>query len=238
VYGRATLRSLADLAVERDLFVISDEVYEKIIFQDAEHVSIASLGPEIAARTATVGSVSKTHSMTGWRIGYAVMPAELAQSVITLQSHSTSGPNAIGQRAALAAFSDHDGHVAAMLAQYARRRQFLLDRLGRIDGWTCVPPQGTFYLFVNVSPWIGRVIAGRPVAGSPDFANTLLAEAGVRVVAGAAFGAERHVRISFAASLEAGRSMNQSRDSPTRQPTAYENHRHQGFCSPPRHLHY
>jgi aspartate aminotransferase len=203
VYGRPRLRALADLAVKRDLFVISDEVYEKIIYHGAEHVSIASLGPEIAARTATVGSVSKTHAMTGWRIGYAAMPPELAQSVTVLQSHSTSGPNAMGQRAALAAFAQDAEHVAAMLAEYTRRRDFLLDRLGRIEGWTCVPPQGTFYLFVNVSSWIGRKIAGRPVAGSTEFADALLAEAGVRVMAGAAFGSDRHVRISFAASLEA-----------------------------------
>ena len=122
VYARTTLQALAELAVERDLFVISDEVYEKILFDGAEHVSIASLGRDIAARTATVGSVSKTHSMTGWRIGYAVMPLELAQSVTALQSHSTSGPNAIGQRAALAAFTQDAAHVPAMLAEYARRR--------------------------------------------------------------------------------------------------------------------
>ena len=203
VYARSTLRALAELAVARDLFVISDEVYEKITFAGAEHVSIASLGPEIAARTATVGSVSKTHSMTGWRIGYAVMPLELAQSVTTLQSHSTSGPNAIGQRAALAAFTQDAAHVTTMLAQYVQRRQFLLDRVARIHGWTCVPPQGTFYLFVNVAPWIGRVVAGRTIGGSAEFAEVLLAEAGVRVIAGTAFGSPRHMRISFAASLEA-----------------------------------
>jgi len=129
VYRREVLAELAHLAVERDLLVIADEVYEKMLYDGAEHVSIGSLNAEIASRTATVNSVSKTHSMTGWRIGYAALPGKLAEEVTELQSYSTSGPCAIAQRAALAALTNDSSHVVAMVTEYAERRRYLLDRL-------------------------------------------------------------------------------------------------------------
>ncbi len=203
VYRRPVLQALADLAVERGLLVISDEVYEKVIFEGAEHISIASMGPEIASRTVTINSISKTHSMTGWRIGYAAMPRSLAEEVTALQSHSTSGPNAIAQRAALAALAGEAPHVAEMAAEYARRRRLLLDRLGDLKGMTCTPPEGTFYAFVNISPLLGTKVGGRTVASGADMASVLLDEAGVKVIAGTEFGSPRHIRLSFAASPEA-----------------------------------
>jgi aspartate aminotransferase len=201
VYRREELRQIGELAVERDLLVVADEVYEKIVF-GAEHVSIASLDQRIAARTVTVNSVSKTHSMTGWRIGYAAMPAELAAKVTELQSLSTSGPCSISQRAAIAALAADPAHVRTMVAQYAARREFLLDRLGRLEEFSLVPPEGTFYLFLNVAGLCGRQTPGHGIAGSDELAELLLREAGVKVISGTGFGSDVHVRISFAASMQ------------------------------------
>lgn len=202
VYGRQQLVELAELAVECDLWVISDEVYETIVFDEAQHVSIASLGEAIGRRTITVNSVSKTHSMTGWRIGYAAMPREIAAAATELQSYSTSGPCAISQRAALTALVEEPVHIESMRREYARRRLRVLQRLERMPSLRCSAPRGTFYVFLNISAFCGRTLAGRHVAGSEDFARILLEEAGVRVIAGQSFGSDRHVRLSFAASLE------------------------------------
>ena len=202
VYGRELLGELADLALQRDLTLIADEVYERILFDGAQHVSIGSLGAEIAARTITVNSVSKTHCMTGWRIGYAAMPVELAEAVTTMQSYTTSGPCAIAQRAALAALTEDSSHVEEMVAQYARRREYLLERLARMGMLRCTPPEGTFYLFVDVSALLGRQIAGRRIHDGEDVAGMLLEEAGVGVIPTVGFGAEDHIRLSFAASMD------------------------------------
>jgi aspartate aminotransferase len=203
VYDRQRLIALAELAVEHDLWVISDEVYETIVFDGARHVSIASLGERIARRTITVNSVSKTHSMTGWRIGYAAMPAEIAAAATELQSFSTSGPCALSQRAALAALTEEPAHVEAMRLEYANRRRYVLQRLAALPELRFSAPQGTFYLFLNISAFCGRTLAGRPVGGSEDFAKLLLETAGVKVIPGLSFGSDQHVRLSFAASLEA-----------------------------------
>ena len=202
VYPRELLEEIAALAVERDLLVISDEVYEKLLFDGAEHVSIASLNPQIAARTVTVNSVSKTHAMTGWRIGYAAMPPELAQKVITLQSVSTSGPCAIAQRAALAAISGDQSHVREMVVAYAKRRQYLMERVRRIPALGLTMPRGTFYLFVNVSVLVGRTVSGQTIKDANGVVEVALREANVQLLSGAAFGAPQHIRFSFAVSME------------------------------------
>ena len=203
VYSRELLAEIGDIAVQHDLLIISDEVYERIVFDDAEHVSVASFSAGVAARTVTVNSVSKTHSMTGWRIGYAAMPLKLARKVTDLQSISTSGPCAVSQRAALAALTEDQSHVSTMVGEYARRRHYLLDRLRIAEGVSCSPPQGTFYLFLNISELTERKIRGRAVTGSADLVEILLEEAGVKVVPGEYSGSDRHVRVSFAASMEA-----------------------------------
>jgi len=203
VFGRGLLEEIGKIAVEGDLLVISDEVYERILFDGAEHVSIAGLGPEIARRTVTVNSVSKTHAMTGWRIGYAAMPEPLAEKVTALQSVSTSGPCAVAQRAALAALTGEQGHVDRMLAAYTRRRRWLLDRIGQIEALLCCEPRGAFYVFADISPLVGRTIGGRVVADADALADVAVQGAGVRLLSGAGFGAERHVRISFAVSMDA-----------------------------------
>jgi aspartate aminotransferase len=203
VYDRQRLSELADLAVERNLWVISDEVYETIIFDGAQHVSIASLNDRIGRRTITVNSVSKTHSMTGWRIGYAAMPLEIAAAATELQSYSTSGPCAISQRAALAALTVESVHVEAMRLEYTKRRRYVLQRLASLPQLGCCAPQGTFYVFLNISAFCSRTHGGRHIGGSEDFVRILLEMAGVKVTAGLGFGSDLHVRLSFAASMEA-----------------------------------
>jgi len=202
VYSRQLLEGIAALAVQHDFLVISDEVYEHILFDGAEHVSIASLGPEVAARTVTVNSVSKTHAMTGWRIGYAAMPVALAEKVTLLQSVSTSGPCAIAQRAALAALAGDQSHVPKMAAAYAQRRAHVLNRVSRIDGFSCRAPRGTFYLFVDISGLIGKAIKGETVKDADGFVDIVRRRANVLLLSGSGFGAPTHFRLSFAAPLD------------------------------------
>jgi len=203
VYPRRFLEAVATLAVENNLRVLSDEVYEKILFDGVQHVSIASLGGGIAERTISVNSVSKTHAMTGWRIGYALLPGGLAKRIVGIQELSTSAPCAISQRAALAALTGDQDHVAAMTASYAIRRNFLCKRIADIPGFRAVPPKGTFYCFVSIRGLRGRVLGGRTVDNADDFARVAVESAGVRVLSGVHFGAPEHIRISFAVSFPA-----------------------------------
>ena len=203
VYPRKLLERIARLAVEGDLTVIADEVYENIVFDGAEHISIASLDEAIAARTVTVNSVSKTHAMTGWRIGYAALPAALAERVIALQSVSTSAPSAVGQRAALVALTGDQAHVAAMTAAYAERRNLVLERIARIPQLSTTRPMGTFYCFVNIGALIGRIVYGETIRDADDFVKVVREGAGVSVVSGTTFGSDLHIRVSFAVHQEA-----------------------------------
>jgi aspartate aminotransferase len=202
VFSRETLARIADLACEKRLTVVSDEIYERIVFDGCRHVSIAALGPQIAARTATVNGVSKAYAMTGWRIGYAALPPELAEKATRLQSLSTSGPCAVSQRAALEALTGDQGSVAMMAAEYQKRRDFVVQRISGIPGLSCLPPMGAFYAFVNIGGWIGRCRAGVSIDGSKAFADLLLRAARIKLQPGTGFGSDSHVRISFATSLE------------------------------------
>jgi aspartate aminotransferase len=200
VFPRALLEQLGEIACREELYLISDEVYERMVFDGAEHLSLAALDEGIAARTITVNSVSKTHSMTGWRIGYAAMPTELAAEVTELQSLSTSGPCAISQRAALAAIEGPQDHVERMVAEYAQRRRELLERIRRTPHLACRPQPGSIYHFVDVSDLLGRRVDGREIRSVADVAAWWLEAAGVKVIPGSDSGAAHHVRLSFAAS--------------------------------------
>ncbi|HPG67104.1 MAG TPA: pyridoxal phosphate-dependent aminotransferase [Candidatus Hydrogenedentes bacterium] len=203
VYPPVVLSELAALVVEHDLMVIADEVYEKVVFAGATHVSMASLNGDIAARTVTINSVSKTHAMTGWRIGYAAWPGDLAERVTAIQSVSTSAPSAISQRAALAAFEGDQAHVAAMVDAYAARRRFVLECIERMPALSAVPPAGTFYCFVSIEHLVGRTFQDKPLADADDVVRLWREALGVSVVSGTGFGAPRHVRMSFAVGLTA-----------------------------------
>ena len=197
------LKAIAELAVEKDFYLVSDEAYETLTYDGVRHVSIASLGEEVKARTFVVGSVSKTYAMTGWRLGYAAGPREIIKAMIDLQSHSTSSCTSISQKAALAALLGPQESVETMRREFNRRRRLMLERIQRIPGVRCVPPQGTFYAFPNVSSFYGKKIArGRKISGSADLATYLLREARVSVVPGADFGSDKHIRLSYCLDIE------------------------------------
>lgn len=200
VYSRQLLSQIANLALEHNLLLISDEVYEKMVYDGAEHVSIGSLAPEIAARTVTINSVSKTHAMTGWRIGYAVMPVDLARRVTDLQSVSTSGPCAVSQRAALAAITGDQSHVDMMVSAYAQRRRHLMERVARIEGFSFQAPAGALYLMADMAGWIGRTFGGRVATDADTLADIVLEHCNVQLLSCSEFGAPGYIRFSFAIS--------------------------------------
>jgi aspartate aminotransferase len=202
VYPEKLLQEIGSIAVKNDLWIISDEVYEKIIFDSRKHISVASLGQDIKKRTVLVNAVSKTYAMTGWRIGYIAGPSDIVKGISKLQSHSTSNPNSIAQKAALEALKGDQAEVLKMAKEFEARRDFLTERLAGFKGVSCAKPAGEFYLFLNIGSFLGQNIKGREIKDSLDFANYLLDEANVAVVPGAAFGADDYIRISFATSLE------------------------------------
>ena len=188
VYSSEELRAIAELAVQKDLFVISDEIYEKIIF-GKKHVSIASFGKEIYDRTATVNGVSKTYAMTGFRIGYLAAPAAIAKSVANLQSHSTSNPTSLSQKAAVAALKGDQGEATRMVVHFKKRRDIFYQGLQEIPGLAPFLPEGAFYIFCNIS---------KTGLSSSVLATRWLEEAHVAVVPGEGFGRDDYVRFSFA----------------------------------------
>lgn len=200
VYSREELAALAAVIVERNLSAVSDEVYEKMVYDGREHVSLAALGPEIMARTVTVNGVSKAYAMTGWRIGYAAAPPAVARAMADLQSHTTSNPTSIAQAAAVAALEGDQEPVARMVAAFAARRDLMLELVRAVPGLECQTPGGAFYLFVSVSSYFGRTLAGRKITCAADLAVILLEEARVAVVPGEAFGDPGYIRLSYATS--------------------------------------
>lgn len=201
-YATAQLEALAEVVLRRGLIVISDEIYGEIIYDGFRHVSIASLSPEIKARTIVVDGVSKTYAMTGWRIGYAAGPAAVMAAVATMQSQSTSNPASISQKAAVAALTGPRASVGRMVAEFAARRTEMVRRLSDIPGVTCFRPQGAFYAFPHVAAYYGKRAGGTTITDSNALATYLLDEARIAVVAGAGFGADGHVRLSYATSME------------------------------------
>ncbi|HEY3285015.1 MAG TPA: pyridoxal phosphate-dependent aminotransferase [Armatimonadota bacterium] len=193
----ADLQRIAELAVERNLWVISDEIYEKLIYVDQAPRSIASLGPEVRARTITVNGVSKTYAMTGWRVGYAAGPAEVVAAMGRIQDQSTSNPANASQYAALEALVGPQDLAEQMRQEFAKRRKVLVDGLNAIPGITCQMPDGAFYVF----PRVADLYTGE-IRGSDDFANFLLEDEKVAVIPGSGFGADEFVRLSFATSMD------------------------------------
>lgn len=202
VYSREELEFIAKFAVENNVFVISDEVYEKIIYDQVEHVSIASLGPEIKNLTIVVNAVSKTYSMTGWRIGYAAAPVELATAMGDIQSHLTSNPNSIAQKASLAAITGPQDCVEVMRKAFLERRDFMVKRVKEIPHLDCLTPPGSFYLFIEVGNTFGKTFRGKVIEHVDDFAEYLLTDYQVALVPGSGFGSPDCVRLSFATSME------------------------------------
>jgi aspartate aminotransferase len=191
------MAAIAEVVRRHDLLVITDEIYEKLVFDGAEAVSFATVAPDRLPATIVVNGVSKAYAMTGWRIGYAAAPLPVARAMLTFQGQSTSNPCSVSQAAAVAALGMDDRLLAPMLAEYARRREIVCDRLAAIPGLRFVPPGGTFYVFPNV----GGLMAACGLVSVDHLAARLLDEAQVAVVPGGGFGAEGHLRLSFAAPL-------------------------------------
>jgi aspartate aminotransferase len=202
VYSKGELEGLARVAVDRGLYLISDEVYEKLIYGATPHVSVASLGAAFAERTIVVNSCSKTYSMTGWRIGYAAGPRDVIDGAAKIQSQSTSNPTSIAQYAALAAFQGDQSFLAGWVAEYRRRRDAIVNLIREIRGLTVIEPEGAFYVFPRVSALFGRAWKGKPLRNSLDVAGFLLEEARIAVVPGSGFGSDDHIRISYATSMD------------------------------------
>ncbi len=193
VYNRKELEEIARVAVNRKIYVISDEIYEKIIYDDNEHISIASLGEDIYNLTITVNGVSKAYSMTGWRIGYLGANEEIAIKVKNLQSHSTSNPTSISQKAAYCALTSDQNTVSEMVNEFDRRRKEIVKGLNSIRGFSTNEPQGSFYCFCNIK---------ETGLTSMELSNKLLDEVRVAVIPGVAFGDDNFIRVSFACSFD------------------------------------
>ena len=193
VYSREELRALSEVAAEEDIYILSDEIYEKLTYDGAEHVSIASLTPEAYDLTITINGFSKAYSMTGWRIGYLGAPESIAKAIDSMQSHSTSNPCSFAQKGALAALKGDQQCVTDMRDEFDIRRNYMFDRLSSITGITAVKPQGAFYVLANISHYGLK---------SQNFADRLLSKANVAVVPGIAFGDDRTIRFSYATSLD------------------------------------
>ncbi|HTQ80971.1 MAG TPA: pyridoxal phosphate-dependent aminotransferase [Thermoanaerobaculia bacterium] len=207
IVGAEDLRAIVEAAAERGLLVISDETYERFVYDGMPHASAASLAAQFPDTVVLVGSFSKTYAMTGWRIGYTLGPTPVIRAVEQIQSHATSNPTSFAMVGALAALAGSEGEVETMIAAYQERRDFLIPRLNELPGFECQPPAGAFYAFPRV---VGCYRPGRPGRqGSVAFTEFLLTEARVAVVPGEAFGSDEHIRISFAcsrATLEEGLS--------------------------------
>lgn len=198
IYSREDLQALADVCVEKDILIVSDEIYEKLVYDGAEHVSIASLGQEVYDRTIVINGMSKPYSMTGWRIGYAAGNEELIKAMTNLSSHSTSNPTTFAQYGALAALEGSQEALEMMRVEFDKRRKAVVELMNDIEGIHCVAPKGAFYLFANVSEAMKK-------GGYSDvdaWAEALLAKEYVALIPGSGFGAPNHIRISYATSLE------------------------------------
>lgn len=192
VYTPEEIKALAEIIVEKDILVVSDEIYEKILYDGAEHLCIGSLGKEIFDRTIISNGFAKAYSMTGWRIGYLAGPTEIIKATITIQSHSTSNVCSFAQYGAIAALESSQDCVEEMRQAFAKRRQVMLDRLNAIPGLSCEKPDGAFYMFPDISK-IG--------IKSLEFCNALLEKEQVAVIPGVAFGADDNIRLSYATDM-------------------------------------
>jgi len=192
VYHRSELEAIARVCVKKDVFVISDEIYEKLIYDTSDYVSIASLGQEIYDRTITVNGVSKAYAMTGWRIGYAAGPQDVMSYIGRFQDHSTSNPCSISQAAALKALQSADDDIRAMREEFKARRDLMMGLLDKIDGLSYIYPRGAFYMFCDISA----------LGDSMEIAKAILNDANVAFIPGEGFGAPGFARLSFATSRE------------------------------------
>jgi len=201
-YSASDLERLADIILKAGILVISDDIYEKIIYDDFQFAHIPGVMPELKDKTIVVNGVSKTYAMTGWRIGYMAGPEEISAAVAKLQSQNTSNPTSIAQKASVEAIRGPQDSVAKMVAAFDERRKYVVGALNSIPGVSCLNPEGAFYVFPDVSHYYGTAYNGKEIMGSAEISTYLLDEVNVAVVPGGEFGHDEHIRLSYATSMK------------------------------------
>lgn len=204
VYEMEELKKIAQLLVKYDIYCICDEIYEKLIYDEAEHFTIASLSNEVKAKTIIINGVSKSYAMTGWRIGYAAGPEDIISGMGKIQGHSTSNPNSIAQKASVEALNGRQETIEEMRREFDERRKYMVEKLNKIKGVSCLKPSGAFYAFPNVSKILEKGVKynGKRIINSFDLADFILKEAEVALIPGSDFEAEGYLRLSYATSME------------------------------------
>jgi aspartate aminotransferase len=202
MYSRSDLEAIADVVIKHNIFVVADEIYDKLVYPGNEFASFPTLQPGLQDRTIVINGASKTYAMTGWRIGWTMSPPGVAKKMGELQSQETSNPCSISQYAATAALTGPQECVNVMRAAFLERRNYVTQRIAAIDGLSCPPMEGAFYAFFNVKKYLGRKLGGVQIDNSEQFCLELLAQKQVATVMGSAFGCEGYVRASFATSLD------------------------------------
>lgn len=202
VYNKQDLEMIADFAKKHDILILADEIYEKLIYGDEKHISIASLSEDAYKRTVVINGVSKSFAMTGWRIGYAAGSQEIVKLMSNIQSHTTSNPSSIAQYAALEALTGPTDAQHAMIQEFKKRRNYMTEKINSIKGISCCEPMGAFYVMINITKLFGKEVEGEIINSSMTFSSSLLEHARVAVVPGIAFGADNYVRMSYATSME------------------------------------
>jgi len=204
VYEMEELKKIAQLLVKYDIYCICDEIYEKLIYDEAEHFTIASLSNEVKAKTIIINGVSKSYAMTGWRIGYAAGPEDIISGMGKIQGHSTSNPNSIAQKASVEALNGRQDTIEEMRREFEERMKYMVEKLNQIKGVSCLKPAGAFYAFPNVSKILEKGVKynGKRIINSFDLADFILKEAEVALIPGSDFEAEGYLRLSYATSME------------------------------------
>lgn len=201
VLSEEEVRAIANLAAEKDLMIISDEIYDALVYDGAKHFSPAMI-PEVRERVILVNGMSKAYAMTGWRMGYSISSEAIAKIIASYQSHATGNPNTVAQYSTLAAITNDNPEFSAMLAEFDRRRKYMVEAVNQIPGLHAQMPHGAFYVMVCIKEIIGKHYNGQPITGSMDFAQLLLDAQMTAVVPGMPFGADGYIRLSYATSME------------------------------------
>ncbi|MFL0168013.1 pyridoxal phosphate-dependent aminotransferase [Candidatus Clostridium helianthi] len=201
VYTKDELTMIADFANKHNLLIISDEIYEKFNYESDNYTSIASLSNDSYDRTIIIHGISKTYAMTGWRIGYVLGNEKLIKIMSSIQSHTTSNPNSIAQYAAVEALNGDQASVKEMVNEFKKRRDYIVEKINNTEMLSCKKPDGAFYIMINISKMLGKVIDGNKINNSIDFSNALLNREKVAVIPGDGFGVSNYVRISYATSM-------------------------------------
>ncbi len=203
VYSKETILDIGKLALEKNFYIISDEIYEKLVYDGNVHYSVAALCPEAKDLCIVINGFSKSYSMTGWRVGYAAARPDIIKSMCSFQGHTTSNTNTIAQKASVEAIRGPQESVAMMHDEFARRRKYMIERLNKMPGITCLDVKGAFYTFPNISALYGKSVGGKIMKNSSDIASYLLDEANIAVVPGLAFESPNNMRLTYASSMEA-----------------------------------